>query len=200
MMTNAANLLPFLGLVLASMIGAFLGALFKRLGEDFAAQQSIQKLTATVENIKAAISDDVWDRQKQWEMRRDAVSDAWRTLRELETFLIELHSDFSLPISDNEAIRSSLLNKRHHAREQFYSCLTKYLHATNLTDLVVGDELPKLLSAYFQQIGIIANKIINGDSKYFTSERKKELVDKSNEIRQEARKELNIKNADDVVV
>jgi hypothetical protein len=31
------------------------------------------------------ISDKVWNRQKQWEMKRDAVSDAWRALCELET-------------------------------------------------------------------------------------------------------------------
>jgi hypothetical protein len=141
-----------------------------------------------------------WDRQKQWEMRRDAIYDAWRALREVETSLIELYSDFSLPFSDNEAVKNSSLNKRPHAREHFYSCLTKYLHAINLTDLVVGDELPKLLSAYFQQVGIIAKEIINGNSQYFTSKRKEELVDKSNEIRVEARKELNVKNADDVVV
>ena len=137
-----ASWLFYLGAAIASLIGAFLGAFIRRIGEDFAAQQSIEKLTATVKNIKAAISDDVWDRQKQWEMRRDAVSDALRALRELETSLINLRSVFSCSIIENSL--------RYQASLQFEACNTRYLHAKDFADLVVGKELPKHLAAYFQ--------------------------------------------------
>jgi hypothetical protein len=188
-------------------IAPFLKGYSEQVGQNRAMQENLDnlatqtnKLTTITENIKAKISDEYWDRQKQWEMRRDAIYDAWRTLRELETSLVELYSDFSIPLLDNEANKDSLLRKRRRAREQFYLCFTKYLHAKDFADLVVGNELPKHLAAYFQEAGIIANKIINGDTGYFTSARKKELSDKSDVIRLEARKELNIRNAGCAVV
>ncbi len=190
---NAFNLLGILvsfvlGCVAMYVLKPFLGTYSAKKGENLATKEDIAELTRIAEGIKAKISDDVWDRQKQWEMRRDAVSDAWRALRELEISLIELHSVFLLPICES--------SMRHRAREQFNSCNTRYLHAKDFADLIVGKEFPKYLAAYFQQVGIIANEILKENPGYFTSERMKELAEKSNEIVQEARNELNIKSTD----
>ncbi len=200
---NNASWLLYPGLFVASLVGAAAGAFFKRIGEDFAAQQSIQKLTATVENIKAAISDDVWDRQRQWEMRRDAVYDAWRALHELHTSLFNILSVFSHPIpnyGNDEDLKNSLLSTRSQAADQFDACKTTYYHANNLARLVMGNEFPKLFCAYAKQAEQIANEIMNGNTGSFTPERSKELAEKINDILQGARKELNIKNADCVEV
>lgn len=140
-----ANWFFGLGVVVASSISSFLGAYFRRRGEDVAALKGIEKLTATVENIKAAISDDVWDRQKQWEMRRDAVSDAWRALRELETSLINLRSAFSRPIPDNEELKGSMLSMRYQAAAEFNACNTKYLHAKDFADWSSGKSFQNIL-------------------------------------------------------
>ena len=54
-------------------LGAFIGSYLKKKGENLATQEDVQKLTTLVEEVKATISDRVWDRQKQWEMKRDAI-------------------------------------------------------------------------------------------------------------------------------
>jgi hypothetical protein len=162
----------------------FLGSYSAKKGENLATKEDIAQLTKITEGIKAQISDEVWDRQRQWEMKRDAVSDALRTLRELETSLISLHSVFSHPMVEN-ALRIQ-------SAAQFDACNTKYLHAKDFADLVVGKELPKHLAAYFQQVGAIAQEVLKGNPAYFTSERKSKLAEKYNKIAQEARKELNI--------
>ena len=192
--------------LLASILVASFLAYGKRTAENIAMNANFQNVleqlkvqTAVTENIKAAINDDVWESQRHFEMRRDAVYDAWRALRELETSLIKLRAAFSHPIPDSEDLKNSALNMRYQATAQFDECNTKYDHAKDLADLVVGKELPKHLSAYFQMVGSIAKEIIKGNAGYFTSERMKELSEKSNEIVQVARKELNVKNTDCVV-
>lgn len=122
----------------------------------------------------------VWDRQKQWEMKRDAVSDSWRALCELEASLLDLGSDLLHPFP---------------AQEKFKASFTKCLHAKDFAYLVVGKELPTRLTAYLDQANDIAQHIQRNRG-YFTPERRKELAEKCKEIHQHARKELQIRNTD----
>lgn len=39
--------------------------------------------------IEAAISNEVWDRQRQWEMKKDALSDLLRAIADFEQALVE---------------------------------------------------------------------------------------------------------------
>jgi hypothetical protein len=192
--------LVILILLIVNVFKPFIGSYSAKKGENLATKEDIAQLTKIAEGIRAEISDKYWDRQKQWEMRRDAVYDAWGALCELGIILIKLRTAFSLAIPDSEDLKNSVLSFRYNAAAQFDACYVKYSHAKDLADMVVGKELPKHLAAYFQSVGIIANKIINGDTEYFTSERMKELAGIYKEILQEARKELNIKNSDDVVI
>jgi hypothetical protein len=103
-MTNDANLFAYLGVAVASLIGAFLGAYFKRKGENLATHEDLDNLvkqvaavTETTENIKATISDDVWDRQEQWKLKRDSIQNAVIALHEMERALTEVNSCFAVP-------------------------------------------------------------------------------------------------------
>ena len=155
--------------LLAGILIASLLAYGKRTAENIAMNANFQNVleqlkaqTVATENIKAAINDDVWGKQRQWEMRRDAVYDAWRTLRKLETALIKLRSAFLPPIPDSEVLKNSALSLRYQAAAQFDACNTKYDHAKDLADLVVGKALPRYLSAYFQQVGPLPKKSSTG--------------------------------------
>ena len=75
---------------LAAGAGAYFGSYLKKKGENLATQEDIDKLveqvsavTKATEEIKAKISDDVWSRQKHWEMKRDVVFDASRKIARL---------------------------------------------------------------------------------------------------------------------
>ncbi len=78
-------------------LGSFLGAYLKKKGENLATHEDINKLVAQVsavteatKQIEAKISNEVWDRQRLWEMKRDvlltlvkaesAAKDAWESL------------------------------------------------------------------------------------------------------------------------
>jgi hypothetical protein len=188
---HGANWLFYVGSAVASLIGALLGSFFKRLGEDFAAQQSIQKLTATVENIKAAISDDVWDRQKQWELRRDAVLDAIRARADLEAALVNLNSWLSAsektPTDKADAELSA-------ASQGFRSSRTSFRRAHLIADLAVGGQFSNAMSAYFLLTGAVVRDMTRQRA-FLDSAKSKELALSGNNVILSARQALGIKDA-----
>ena len=69
---------PLLSLV-GSGIGAYFAPYLRKKGENLATHEDIGKLvdqvaavTETTKEIEARISDEVWGRQRLWEMKRDA--------------------------------------------------------------------------------------------------------------------------------
>ena len=82
---------------LAGFIGSYLGAYFKKKGENLATREDIDILvdqvravTTATKQIEAKISGDVWDRQKRWELKRDLLFDAARTIAPAQTALVRL--------------------------------------------------------------------------------------------------------------
>lgn len=94
--------MPFIEWSLAVLIGAFLGYLtgyMKKKGENLATHEDINKLvdqvhvvTTTTKQIEAQISGDLWDRQKRWELRRDALFELTKRLGSLKDSLATLIS------------------------------------------------------------------------------------------------------------
>jgi hypothetical protein len=185
-----ANWLFYLGTAFASLIGAFLGSFLKRLGEDFAAQRSIEKLTATVEHIKAAISDDVWDRQKQWEMKRDTVFEVVRILGELDNALLDLAHYYFVPIPEHGA---KVLSERNKAKERWNSNMARFDSARFLVDMVVGKSLSAALSECIKEMHSVAKRAEDGDATSYTSSQAA-IKQKVDAIYISARKVLNLKN------
>ncbi len=67
-------------LVLALIVGAFLPAYFKKKGENLATKEDFSELKAqtaalaqTTKEIESKIDDQVWNRQRHWELKRDAL-------------------------------------------------------------------------------------------------------------------------------
>jgi hypothetical protein len=202
-MTSDLNLLSYLGLAVASLIGGAFGAYLKRRGENLATHADLDKLieqmsavTETTENIKAAISDDVWDRQKQWEMRRDAVFEAVSTLGELANALYGLHSVHSCPMPEREDLKAYMSSERRDKAMSFDTCNARIYRAMFLTRLVVGEQLGMALVECVNEMRSITLKILSGDTAHFMKPESKEiLAEKLQNVILAARKELKIEIA-----
>jgi hypothetical protein len=150
--------------------------------------------------LGAYISGKSWNRQRQWEMRRDAVFEAVRALGELEYALVDLHSIYSfpcsIPTSELKDLKTYTLSKRLEKREKFDSCNAKINGAMFLTDMVVGEMLGKALCDCVNEMRSIVLKILKGDTAYFMrSESKEALAHKIKAVNVAARKELKLVNA-----
>src|ERR1700681_1145261 len=82
--------------------GAYLGAYLKKKGENAATREDIHGLveqvsavTRTAKAIEAQISHEVWDRQRRWELKKEAVCEAIRELASTQAALTKLMSTYA---------------------------------------------------------------------------------------------------------
>ncbi|HEX7728941.1 MAG TPA: hypothetical protein VF392_07890 [Terracidiphilus sp.] len=114
---NVLNLLVGLNSVIlifliVNVFKPFFGSYAAKKGENLATKEDIAQITKSQEEIKAQISDKAWDRQRQWEMKRDAVFEVMRELGQLENALLEFYVAHSCTIPDNDLKTSNLLEKK----------------------------------------------------------------------------------------
>src|ERR1700680_2860518 len=86
-------------LVAGSGFATYFGAYWRKRGEDQAMKdgfaevlRQVAKTTETTKKIEADISNDVWGRQKRWELKRDVLFEATRRMAAVEDGLLELDS------------------------------------------------------------------------------------------------------------
>jgi hypothetical protein len=197
--TVAVPIITFLlAWILRSALVPFLDGYSRRKGENLAthedldnAIEQLKAVTLTKENIKAAISDDVWDRQKQWEMRRDAVFEAVRAMKELELELISLRS-VHLTIQDFAS--PGAMGHRKNSMSGFLASSVKFYSSIFMSELSLGEDFGNTLLAYYHAVLSIGHEFEKGNPEFCTSEKFREILDLSEKVLEVARKKLNIKN------
>lgn len=203
---NVLNLLVGLNSVIlvflvVNVFKPFFGSYASKKGENLATKEDIAQLTKIAEGIKAEISDKVWDRQKQWELKRDTIIDAVRALTDLYEALLDLHSAYSRPITDNSVRNADTATKRKEARESWDSYSARYCRAMGVSDLVAGHDLQKQLADYFGAVGTVADQILDrNESQSVSSDTTIKLRGIYEDVISAARKELNITKSDCVVL
>jgi hypothetical protein len=84
-----------LGGLIAAIAGYF-GGYFGEKGKNYATKEDFddlrlqqQELTRATKEIESKIEDEVWDRQRHWEMKKEALSDLLRAAADFEQALVE---------------------------------------------------------------------------------------------------------------
>ena len=84
-------------------LAAFVGSYFRKKGENLATHEDIDKLvdqvravTTTTKEIETKISNEVWDRQRQWELKREVLFEATKRLAELKDGLLALDTLYQM--------------------------------------------------------------------------------------------------------
>jgi hypothetical protein len=87
----------FVSSSLSAGAGAFLGSYLKKKGENLATKEDLDDLveqvravTTTTKEIEASISNEVWDRQRQWELKRDAVYSVLQAIAAADDAIVDL--------------------------------------------------------------------------------------------------------------
>jgi hypothetical protein len=145
--------------LVGSFGGSYLGAYFKKKGENVATHEDIDKLvqqvqavTTATKEIEAKISSEVWDRQRRWELKRDVLMDATKKLGVCMDAFAGLTSAYH---ADREAIlkgEPGRIDKRIERAEAWVAASSEFGTTTVLlVSLVCGEEL-KVVLEYFGKI------------------------------------------------
>ena len=86
--TGLAALMMFVGILGGGAITSF----WKKKAENYATKQDVADLTTITKKIEADISSGVWDRQKQWEMKREVIFDMSRKISTVDDALSSMYS------------------------------------------------------------------------------------------------------------
>lgn len=137
------------------------------------------------------ISYKVWNRQRQWELKRDAVLEAIRAHADLEYALFNLNSWLSIP---KESYTDKTDAELSAAAQNFRSSRYLYRRAHLIADLAVGGQFFNDMSAYFLLIGTVSNDMTS--QKILLDHAKKEkLALGTKAVILSARQALGIKDA-----
>ena len=88
--------------MVAAAVAAYLGVYWAKRGQNKAIHQDLDKLldqtnavTQATKSIEAAISNEMWDRQKRWEIKRDVLFELIREFGSIEYNLAIYANDVS---------------------------------------------------------------------------------------------------------
>jgi hypothetical protein len=176
--------------------GAYFGAYLKKKGENLATHEDIDKLidqvaavTQTTKEIEAKISDEVWDRQKRWELKREVLFEATRAVAGVEDALVRLHSVTQVEKKENDinwvTTRAERLTKWTKAHSVFEE-------ATLLVAAVCTKQSAEAFQSYANFVLPIAQRIAKDNDGEIYKTSRLEHFKKHIALREVVRKELGI--------
>jgi hypothetical protein len=155
---------------LAGGIGAYCGSYLKKKGENLATREDIAGLveqvsavTQATKAIEAEISTDMWDRQKQWELKKEAVFEAAKELASAQETLTALMSTCaatqrSEPPSETQAVANT--NLRLQSYDDYRKADAAFKRAAMLTAISCGDTVRTAFNVVELQMARIAGEAI----------------------------------------
>jgi hypothetical protein len=149
--------------LVGSFGGSYLGAYFKKKGENLATQEDIGKLveqvqavTKATKEIEAKISDEVWNRQRRWECKRDLILDGARRLGVCMEAFLALCSAYRADREELLKGQPGNIDERIRRAEVWNKASNEFSASTFLlVSLVCGKELEEILAKF----GSVTRKI-----------------------------------------
>jgi hypothetical protein len=178
--------------LIGNFVKPFIRSYSEEKAKNLATKEDIRELTTTVEGIKAEISDQIWDRQEQWKLRRDAIIEVMRDISSVRRALVDVYGAFVsgayvLPSSDDQQKKLAL----------FYEYFSRFFCSKFVVEIVTGEELAHNLDEFQKYVGDVIKNTINGkNASLGVVSIQKALAEKTNAAIQAARKELGIKSED----
>ncbi|MGH9607374.1 MAG: hypothetical protein ACRD3N_16930 [Terracidiphilus sp.] len=211
---NESTLIICLVNVLTILVGIFVASVVaygKRKGEIGAENENFRTLleqvketTEAQKRIEAKISDDVWDRQKQWEMKRDAAFDVIKSLGVLKNALRDLLEKYlQLKHSGAEQYRQGLnVNANRDIEEalrHFVLCKETFDVSQSLAALLVSTPLRTALEECIGAVLVMRAITITPELERKWPQLQLELDQKISAVYELARNELGIKATGQII-
>jgi hypothetical protein len=164
----------FLLAALASGFGGYFGSYLKKKGENLATHEDLDRLVKQMEAttnatkaIEARISNEVWNRQRQWELKRDALLEGGRALADLNTALMKLNAVYSAK-SSSKQMGSAFATQEEVAIDAFNKASYSFQRAQLVVSVVSGNELQKAFIAMETILKEISLEVVSGDTEKYS--------------------------------
>jgi hypothetical protein len=187
----AIALVPFI----SAGAGAYVGGYLKKKGENLATHEDIDKVldqvravTTTTKEIEAKISTEVWDRQKRWELKREVLIDAVKSLADIHFVTIKAHALLTGNADDHE----KRINQIAACRTECVHSFNRFNGALGMLAVVCTKPTQEVFDEYRSIAGEITTEVLTErDKQRFTTN---EILywEKLEAVRAAVRKELGV--------
>ena len=167
-------------------------------GENLATHEDIEKLvdqvkavTAATKEIEEKLSNQSWDRQKRWEMRREVLFEAARATAVAKDALTKLHGVYT---TEKQAIAQGQSGRRERkstAYAEINAASDKLDEAGTLVSITCGPEMIFAMNGFGRFVRSMAVAIAEGYPERFL-EKKREMVEKITEVTKAIRSEIGL--------
>jgi hypothetical protein len=151
-------------------LGSFVGAYLRKKGENLATQEDIGKLveqvaavTKATKEIEAKISDEVWGRQRVWEMKRDAFFALMKAESRVTDALIDLSSACATA-KKNSPITPTGQELTQKAAETWFAASADFQSAGARARIVCGPDLEKRIKSMGTFLASTSRAIATADT------------------------------------
>lgn len=186
------------GYLIASGVGAFIGSYARKKGENLATHEDVDKLvqqmsavTQATKEIEAKISNDLWERQRKWDVKREALFETIKTLGTVQDALRTVYSTLQARAQSGNPDMPHWLDRQNEALEKWNRATIAYEAVKPLPALVCGKEVQEALANLDAVIAAIASQLFAGNPDFFVKSMAL-LVDKAKECNAAIRRELRV--------
>jgi hypothetical protein len=160
--------IPLLSFITAGA-GAYIGGYLKKRGENLATKEDFNDLkaqtaalTQTTKEIEAKINDQVWNRQRQWELKRDTLIETIRSMSEFRNANSNVIEVFSARRSPGGGDAPGWLERRTEVIQKWQQARDAFDRARLLTlllgDAAIEDALANLATSLRQSFTAITSR------------------------------------------
>lgn len=179
-------------------IGSFLGAYLKKKGENIALQEDIEKLVAQVEAvtqatkaIEAKISNEMWERQKRWEIKRDGIVEAIKELASVEDSLRAMYILFLISQKAGEPDSQQMVQQKTDAIIRWNQASLAFQRAKLLASIACGSEVNLQFGLTAGVLQAIASDVMAGEIGAYTT-RSQQIAEEITTLVTAIRKEFRV--------
>src|SRR5436309_2834820 len=138
-----AELMNFLIVAICAGSGAYFGSYLKKKGENLATHEDVQQLvtqmsavTQATKEIEAKISNEVWDRQKRWEIKKEAIIAVVGDLSDLEDALSTVDAAYKSATLSGEDNLPHWQTQKSEAVDAWGRAMTKFKRSRLLASFI----------------------------------------------------------------
>ncbi len=158
----------------ASFAGSYFAAYLKKKGENLATHEDIDKVvdqvkavTQTTKEIEAKISGELWDRQKQWELKREVTFGAAKAAGAAKDTLVKMHGIYMTDKRNLQQGKPIREDKQTEAYAAFNKAADELDQAFLLVATVCGDGLRNEVGGFAVFARGVAIEIAEGKPEKF---------------------------------
>jgi hypothetical protein len=177
-------------------LGAYFGSYLKKKGENVATKEDIKNVveqvkavTQATKEIETKISNQVWDRQKQWELKREVLLEATKRLSAIENGLLSLNTFWASKTAEKKSHDDATwIRLEHEYVTRWHDAIKYFEEAEALVHISCSKELMLAFSEVGDLMRTSAAKITQSDGAIYTKtndERNKKFANARVAIRKE---------------